>query len=113
MDVGRLLWGSDAARLRPEKSVFCRRFFQANAALFHKAKKACFLVRRDLIFCDVACLSSAIIVTISFDHPSRADFYLRCFIPEWPVERQLLAEGIFPSFTSSDLEILVLSRVAH
>jgi hypothetical protein len=105
---GRLLRRSDAARLQPEASVFLRRFFQANAALFHKAKKVCFLVQRDLIFCDVAGFSSAIIVTIAFDHSSCANFYLRCFVPERPVKRQLLAEGIFPSFASSDLEILVL-----
>jgi hypothetical protein len=59
----------------------------------------------------VAGFSSAIIVTIAFDHPSRAKFHLRGFVPERPVKRELLAESIFPSLTSFDLEILVDDRV--
>ena len=105
---GRLLWGSDAARLRPEASVFRQRFFQTNAALFHKGQKQGSLFRGHLILCDVASFAGAIIEAVAFDMPSRAYFHLRCFVPERPVERKLLAESIFPRFASSNLEFLVL-----
>jgi len=73
---GSFFWGSDAARLRPEASIFRRMFFQTDAALFHKGKKACFLIRGNLVLRDMAGVSSAIIKTISFYHPSRANFHL-------------------------------------
>ena len=105
---GRLLWGSDATRLRPEASVFCQLFFQTNAALFHKSQKQGSLFRGHLILCEVASFTGAIIEAFAFDMPSRANFHLRCFVPERPVVRKLLAESIFPSFASSDLEFLIL-----
>ena len=101
---GRLLWGSDAARLRPEKSVVLRRF----AALFHKGQKTCSLFRGHLVLCDVTSFAGAIIEAVTFDMPSRANFHLQCFVPERSVERKLFAESIFPCFASSNLEFLVL-----
>jgi len=71
-----LLWGSDTARLRPEKSVVLRHFGYRVAALFHKGEKIYFLFQGYLVLCDMACISSAIVVTIAFDHPSRANFHL-------------------------------------
>ena len=105
---GRFLWGSDAARLRPEASVFRRRFFQTNAALLHEGQKTCSLIRGHLVLCDVTSFAGAIIEAITFDMPSRANFHLRCFVPERSVERKLFAESIFPCFASSNLEFLVL-----
>jgi hypothetical protein len=75
---GRLLWGSDAARLRPEASAFRRRFFQPNAALFHKGQEQGSLFQGHLILYDVACFVGAIIEAVAFDMPSRANFHLRC-----------------------------------
>jgi len=70
-----LLWRSDTARLRPEESVVLCRFGRHFMALFHKGQKACFLFRVYLVLCDMAGISSAIIETIAFDHPSRTNFH--------------------------------------
>jgi len=71
-----LLWGSDTARLRPEKSVVLRHFGYRVAALFHKGEKVHFLFQGYLVLCDVAGILSAIVVTIAFDHPSCTNFHL-------------------------------------
>ncbi len=66
------------------------------------------LFQGHLFLCGVASFTGAIIEAVAFDMPSRANFHLRCFVPERPVVRKLIAESIFPSFASSDLEFLIL-----
>ena len=100
-------WWSDTARPRPNDSIALCCF----VALCHKGQKACFLVQRDLVLCDMAGFSSAIIIIIAFDHPSCAIFHLCGFVPEWPVERELLAESVLPCLTCLNHEILVLRWV--
>ena len=90
-NVGRLWWGSDAARPQPAKSIA---LFCCLAALQHEGEKVCFLVCRDLFLRNVADSSCAVVKAIAFYVPPRAHFHFP--VPGRPVMGEMLAKSLLP-----------------
>ncbi len=101
--VRRFLWWSNTPRPQPDESIAHICCF---AAFLHGGEHVCFLVCGDLVSCDVACDTRAVVIAVTLYVPPCAHFDHA--YPGWVIVRKLFPKHFLPCFALCYNKVLIL-----